>query len=319
MQKKEAIDNLINRLFSGDRIAAARIMTLIENESRHGASILSKLYPKTGSAYRIGITGPPGAGKSSLVEKLALEARKKNFTVGIIAVDPTSPFSGGAFLGDRIRMQNVTQDSGVFMRSMATRGSLGGLARTTQEVADVLDAFGKDLIFIETVGVGQSELDVVNAVDTTVVVLVPESGGGIQAMKAGLMEIANIFALNKSDRPGSMELKSEVEEALNLNPESKNWRAPVTRCSCLKGWGYEKIFQEILAHREHVINSGIFKEKRLLQAEEKIRELVKASFEEEIWGNAENRKTLKKMAGQISEGKLDPFTAAKKFMDTLKK
>src|SRR5262245_61413450 len=204
------LHNLTEEFFSGSRRALAKIITAVENDQTSAPELLDAIYPKVGRAYRLGITGPPGAGKSSLVDGLTKLLRKNGHTVGIVAVDPTSPFTGGALLGDRVRMNDLVTDPGVFIRSMATRGSLGGLSQKAREAGDVLDAFGKDFVIYETVGVGQSELDIVEAADTVVVVLVPESGDAVQAMKAGLMEIADVFVMNKSDREGAGRALSEL-------------------------------------------------------------------------------------------------------------
>jgi LAO/AO transport system kinase len=207
---------LLEAFGAGRRVALARLISIVEDQRPGFRSLLNALHGRLGRAHRIGITGPPGAGKSTLTAALIAHYRAAGETVGVIAVDPTSPFTGGALLGDRIRMNEISMDSGVFIRSMATRGSLGGLALTTQEVADVLDAYGFDRILVETVGVGQSELDIAAAADSTVVVLVPESGDGIQAMKAGLMEAADLFVVNKSDRPGADRLARELSMMLHL-------------------------------------------------------------------------------------------------------
>ncbi|MDZ7318019.1 MAG: methylmalonyl Co-A mutase-associated GTPase MeaB, partial [candidate division KSB1 bacterium] len=244
------MENLIQRYLSGDRRALARLISYIENETDNASQLLDKIYYRTGHAYRIGITGPPGAGKSTIVDQLARLYRQRQKTVGIIAVDPTSPFSGGALLGDRIRMGDLATDPGVFIRSMATRGSLGGLAQRTLEAADLLDGFGFEIIIFETVGVGQSELDIVEAADTTVVVLVPESGDSIQAMKAGLMEIADIFVVNKADREGAERVVLEIQYVLEFNKEARKWLPPVLQTMAHTGQGIGNLLEQIDRHNQ---------------------------------------------------------------------
>ena len=239
------IERLVDGVRNGDVQAIARTISLIENEHPAAEALLNALFPYTGNAYRIGITGPPGAGKSTLTAQITRQLRKEGKTVGIIAVDPTSPFTGGAVLGDRIRMAEFATDPGVFIRSMASRGSMGGLARRTQDVGDVLDAAGKDVIIYETVGVGQTELDIAEAADTTVVVLVPESGDAIQTMKAGLMEIADIFVVNKSDREGAERIKIELDLMLQLRPTKRAWEPPIVMTVAYKGEGIEELMKKM--------------------------------------------------------------------------
>src|SRR5262245_38661084 len=225
--------DLVKRMLDGDRLALARLITRVENRLPDVPEIIRAIHPHTGRAYVLGVTGPPGAGKSTLVDRLTAHLRAKGATVGIIAVDPSSPYTGGAVLGDRIRMQAHTLDPGVFIRSMATRGSLGGLARATGDIIKLMDAFGFPWIIVETVGVGQTELDIIRQVDTTVVALVPESGDSIQAMKAGLMEVADVFVVNKADRDGAHALMAELKFSVHLHytssaqPRDVDWEVPV--------------------------------------------------------------------------------------------
>jgi len=279
---------LLNEFFSGSRRALAKLISAIENDEPQACELLDELYLKVGHAYRLGITGPPGAGKSTLVDQLAKTIRAAGKTIGIIAVDPTSPFTGGALLGDRVRMHDVATDPGVFIRSMATRGSLGGLAQKAQEAADVLDAFGKDFIIFETVGVGQSELDIVEAADTVVVILVPESGDSVQAMKAGLMEIADIFVLNKADRDGAQRAVRELEAILHLRPNAP-WNPPVSATIASKNKGIEEVWERIQAHRDFLLQEGRLTAKRKQRLEKKIHELVNRRLKQEFWDEEAQR------------------------------
>lgn len=267
----------------GDVRALSRVISWIENSGGEIPAELKPIFSRVGRAFRVGITGPPGAGKSTLVDGLSMLYRGEGRSVGVIAVDPTSPFSGGALLGDRVRMNRAGVDPGVFIRSMATRGNLGGLAEAALDAADVLDAFGKDVIILETVGVGQSELDVARAADTTVVVLVPESGDGVQAMKAGLMEIGDIFVLNKADRPASDRAVEELKSALDLKPALGGWKPPVLTTVASKGQGLPEVLEAMKAHWRSLAESGSLKAKRLGRRRQRIRTAAEKDLLTRFW------------------------------------
>jgi LAO/AO transport system kinase len=307
----------IEHLLRGDRKTVARAISSIENCDGSADDILSSIYRLTGKAYRVGITGPPGAGKSTLTNKLAQWYRKQNVRVGILAVDPTSPFTGGALLGDRIRMTDVELDDGVFIRSMASRGSLGGLSKKTREAADVLDASGVEIILLETVGVGQSELDIAGAADTTVVVLVPESGDGIQAMKAGLMEIADFFVLNKADRPGAEQAVMSIKMILGFRPHDETtWLPDVLKTVGSEGKGVQEVGEMIARHRSHLEQSGRLNARRTQRMKNRIEEIVQDRMKVEFWNAGRTRKLSDDLDAVMNLQKT-PYQVAKELINTL--
>ena len=274
MTRRPSSGSLLERAIHGDRSALARAISVVENESDGASAILDASFRKIGQAFRIGITGPPGAGKSTLVARLAQEYRKRRESVAVVAVDPTSPFTGGALLGDRVRMADLAGDSKVFIRSMATRGGMGGLAVHTAQVCDVLDAAGFSRILIETVGVGQSELEVAQTADSTVVVLVPESGDTVQAMKAGLMEIGDLFVINKADREGAERAAFAIRSALELRTTVAEWSAPVLLTVASRGDGIGDLVKGLQEHYEHLAQRGGLELRRRRRLEQRLHDLV---------------------------------------------
>ncbi|MBD3165661.1 methylmalonyl Co-A mutase-associated GTPase MeaB [bacterium] len=271
------------RFRAGDTRILARYLTRVENHAAGMEEVLADLYRHTGQAWRVGFTGPPGAGKSTLVNQATLRYRRSELSVGVVAFDPTSPFTGGALLGDRIRMEKLTLDPGVFIRSMATRGQLGGLAVAVDEACDLMDAFGKDRVLIETVGVGQSELEVAHSADTTVVVLVPQSGDSIQAMKAGLMEIADIFVLNKSDRDGADRAYRELTSIVQMKHSPEGWMPPVLKTTAEKGEGVDELLETIQTHRRHLTETGLLETRRKSRIASKVQRLVEDAIRKDLW------------------------------------
>lgn len=304
----------LERFYQGDRIALSKVISYVENQSPDYRKVLAQLYPKTGKAYRVGFTGPPGAGKSTIVDKLTSLLVKDENRVGIIAVDPTSPFTGGALLGDRIRMQDLTSQKGVFIRSMATRGSYGGLATSTKEVALVMDAFGKDYVLIETVGVGQVELDVVNACDTTVVVLVPESGDSIQAMKAGLMEIADIFVVNKADREGAKRIVTELDMILDIRRKKGEWEYPIVSTEAVNNRGIDLLLSKVTEHKDFITKNHYFERHRKSQIKADIKKIIEFKIRDIIEEKISGSLNLDELAERVFLGEDDPYSAGERIL-----
>jgi len=291
---------LISQFREGDRRALARLLTRVENRDPGIPDLLSALYPETGDGWRIGITGPPGAGKSTLVNRIVAAFRKQELPVGVVAFDPTSPFTGGALLGDRVRMETIVLDSGVFIRSMATRGHLGGLAVGVDAACDLMDAFGKKRVVIETVGVGQSELEIAHSADTTIVVLVPQSGDAIQAMKAGLMEIADVYILNKCDRDGADHAYRELVSTVNLKTPEHGWKPPVLRTVAEKGEGVDEVLDAISQHSEHLVTTGQLEARRQSRVAAKIRRFVEDELHKRLWSGEREARRLSGLSETVS-------------------
>ena len=338
----EAVDRLLKDFDARKPFALARAVSIVENQRAGVDEILACMHPRLGKARRIGITGPPGAGKSTITNLLTRAFRDDGLTVGIICVDPSSPFTGGALLGDRVRMESVALDEGVFIRSMATRGSLGGLAAATREVSDVLDGFGFDRIIIETVGVGQSELDVARTADSTMVVLVPESGDSIQTLKAGVMEIADVFVVNKADRPGADRLRNDVELMLGLRkgssyantpahhgvdlrrmmnparvareataaPVPETWTPPVLSSIAAKGEGIRAIAESLDRHFGYLERSGRLRDRRRERIVERVVEVVNKRMKQRLWNERAAKSWLQSRVDELESGSVTPYTVA---------
>lgn len=312
-----AITALVDEIRSGNPRALARAITAIENRAPHSAELLKALFPHTGHARVIGLTGAPGAGKSTLVDQLAREYRKQQKTVGIIAVDPTSPYTGGAILGDRIRMGSHYADPGIYIRSMATRGSLGGLARTTADVTSVMDASGRDVILIETVGVGQDEVDIVRLAEVTVVILVPGMGDDVQTIKAGIMEIADVFVINKSDRDGAERVEREIRAMQSLSVRKDEWVPPVVKTVASEGKGLEELAKAITSYQDFLGKSDIGRQKRIQNWRERLIEMLRDTLLERVMREQDGR--VDAYAADIAEHKRDPYSLVEEIVGAVKK
>jgi GTPase len=307
-------------MLDGDRLALARLITRVENRAPEVPEIMRAIHERTGRAYVLGITGPPGAGKSTLVDRVTSRLRAQGLAVGVIAVDPSSPFTGGAVLGDRIRMQTHTLDPDVFIRSMATRGSLGGLARATGDVIKLMDAFGFPWIIIETVGVGQTELDIIRQVDTTVVALVPESGDSIQAMKAGLMEVADVFVVNKADRDGAHALMAELRFSVHLHytsgggPKDIDWEVPILAAQAANDVGIDELMTQVQRHRAVLEQAGALETRRQARRRAELEALLVEEFTAQVTARVQTDPALGATIDAVTAGRLDPYSAVARIL-----
>jgi LAO/AO transport system kinase len=304
---------LVAQIKSGDPRALARAISLVENRKEGWTDLLKALFPLTGKARIIGLTGSPGAGKSTLVDQLALNFRREKKSVGIMAVDPTSPYTGGAILGDRIRMQQHFSDSGIFIRSMATRGSLGGLARATADATTVLDAAGRDIVLIETVGVGQDEIDVVRVADITVVILVPGMGDDVQTLKAGIMEIADIFVINKCDRDGAERVEREIRALQSLAIRSDKWTPPIVKTVASEGNGIDEVANAITNYENFLRGNDLLRKKNVQNWEERLIEMLRETLLEQV-STRVGRENLERYAAEIADHKRDPYTLVEEIL-----
>ncbi len=307
---------LVEQLRAGDSRALARVISAVENRTPGWSELLKALFPHTGRARILGLTGAPGAGKSTLVDQLARLYRKENRTVGIIAVDPTSPYTGGAILGDRIRMQEHFSDPGIYIRSMATRGSLGGLARTTADVATVLDASGRDLVMIETVGVGQDEVDIVRLADITVVILVPGMGDDVQIIKAGIMEIADIFVINKSDREGAERVEREIRALQSLATRSDNWTPPIVKTVATEGTGIQELAAAIGEYEAYLQKENLVLKRNIQNWQERLIEMLRDALLEKARQQIGDG-NVARYAAEVAEHKRDPYTLVEEIVSTM--
>ncbi|HEU5411071.1 MAG TPA: methylmalonyl Co-A mutase-associated GTPase MeaB [Candidatus Acidoferrales bacterium] len=310
----ESLEKWAEQVRAGDVRAISRAMTEIENRTPNARSLLQKLFPHTGNSYCVGITGAPGTGKSTLVDRMAAHYRAQRQAVGVIAVDPSSPFTGGAILGDRIRMQSHASDAGVFIRSMATRGSLGGLSQAASDAALLLDAAGKQFVLIETVGVGQGEVEIARLADCTLVVLVPGMGDDVQNLKAGVMEIADIFVLNKADREGTDRFEQQLRAILQLVPERNGWKPPIVLTVATENKGLDELARQIARFREHFSGREERRAKQIALWKERLVNLLRERVMRDVLERESTAKRLEALSAEVAERKLDPYSAVNEIL-----
>jgi LAO/AO transport system kinase len=308
------VDELIEGILAGNRRRIGRAISLIERDLPEVEALVRGLYPHTGNAYTIGITGPPGSGKSTLVDELIRVIRESGLSVGIIAVDPNSPFSGGAILGDRIRMMRHSSDTGVYIRSMGARGHLGGLALATDNTVDVLDAMGMNIVLLETVGVGQSELEVADSADTSVVVIPPGMGDGVQAIKAGIMEIADIFVVNKADHPQADRTVSDLQDLMRMGPRSRDWVPPVVKSVAIRNEGVEDLWIRIKQHRVYLERSGRLEARRRARLEHEVVDIAARKLRERVLQPRVDSAAFQELLSRAAERRIDPYEAAEQIL-----
>jgi len=313
------MNDIASKVLKGDSRSVARLITLVENNSPEGSRAMKDIYPHTGGAHIVGITGVMGSGKSTLISELTHEYRKQGLEVGIIAIDPTSPFSGGALLGDRVRMMELATDEGVFIRSMGTRGMLGGLTSAVYDVVEILDASGKDVVIVETVGVGQAEVDVIKIADTTLVILVPGLGDSIQTIKAGIMEIADIYVVNKADKPGVDQTVAEIESLVDISCSNRDRKTPVLTTSAKESKGIVELAQEIKKHREYLEKSNEFEAQRRKRYEAELIEIIRKRLMNFIFDESTFKSKVELLIDQISKKEVDPYTAADEILGKILK
>ena len=314
MPRPWTLAELVEGVRAGDRRALARAITLVENGDPLAYDLIRELYPETGRAYAIGVTGPPGVGKSSLISALVRLVREEGASVGVVSVDPSSPFTKGALLGDRIRLADHFLDPEVFIRSMGTRGHLGGLAEATLQAALVLDAAGKELLFLETVGAGQSEVEVIGIADTVLLVLMPGSGDSIQALKAGIMEIPDVIAVNKRDHPAAKTMVNEVRSILALDTE-RDWKPPIVLTEAVTGEGVPELWERIAGHRAHLEESGTLTERRAANLAGEVFAVASARAKSRLEAAVAEDEELRRLLGEVQRRELDPLTAVREIME----